>query len=238
MFIESGEGESLTAERVLAWGIENFSPEISLSCSFGAPEGLAVLDMMHRIDPASRVFTIDTGRLHEATHDLLDRVRDRYGKPVEMLFPNSESVVEMSREHGTNLFYESVAMRQRCCRVRKVEPLRRHLATHRAWVTGLRRDQGVTRGETRKIEIDSANGGLVKLNPIADWTQDRVTEYVKEHGVPTNRLHAAGYPSIGCEPCSRAVAPGADPRSGRWWWELPETRECGIHSEEEQGSGI
>ena len=237
-FIESGSGESLSAKEILIWGIENFAPELSLSCSFGAPEGLAVLDMMHRLDRASRVFMIDTGRLPQATHDLVDRVRDHYGKSVEVLFPSAERVQEMSQAHGSNLFYGSVALRQHCCAVRKVEPLRRHLATQRAWVTGLRRDQGVTRGETRKIEIDRANGGLVKLNPIADWTHEQVMEYVREHRVPTNRLHAAGYPSVGCEPCSRAVAPGADPRSGRWWWESPEMRECGIHVEEEQGSGI
>jgi len=237
-FIESGKAESLSAQEILTWGIVNFSPHLSLSCSFGAPEGLAVLDMMHRIDPALRVFMIDTGRLPQATHDLLDRVRDRYGVSVELLFPEAERIEEMVREQGTNLFYESVAMRQRCCRLRKVEPLRRHLGVHRAWVTGLRREQGVTRGGTLKVEVDHANGGLVKLNPIADWTREQVMAYVNEHEVPLNRLHSAGYPSVGCEPCSRAVAPGADPRSGRWWWERPETRECGIHVEEEQGSGI
>ena len=237
-FVESGEAEALDARQILIWGMENFAPELSLSCSFGAPEGLVVLDMMHRIDAASRVFTIDTGRLPQATHDLVDRVRDRYAKRVEVLFPREDDVREMTEAHGSNLFYESVSRRQHCCRVRKVEPLRRYLATQRAWVTGLRRDQGVTRSELRKIEIDHANGGLVKLNPIADWTHERVMEYVRSHDVPVNRLHGAGYPSIGCEPCSRAVAPDADPRSGRWWWEKPETRECGIHVEEEQGSGI
>ena len=237
-FVESGEAEALDARQILIWGMENFAPELSLSCSFGAPEGLVVLDMMHRIDAASRVFTIDTGRLPQATHDLVDRVRDRYAKRVEVLFPREDDVREMTEAHGSNLFYESVSSRQHCCRVRKVEPLRRYLATQRAWVTGLRRDQGVTRSELRKIEIDHANGGLVKLNPIADWTHERVMEYVRSHDVPVNRLHGAGYPSIGCEPCSRAVAPDADPRSGRWWWEKPETRECGIHVEEEQGSGI
>ena len=237
-FIESGESEALDAQQILSWGIEHFSPDLSLSCSFGAPEGLVVLDMMHRIDATARVFTIDTGRLPQAPHDLVDRVRDRYAKRVEVLFPSEGHVREMTEAHGTNLFYESVSRRQHCCWVRKVEPLRRHLATQRAWVTGLRRDQGVTRSETRKIEIDHVNGGVVKLNPIADWTHERVMEYVRSHNVPVNRLHGAGYPSIGCEPCSRAVAPGADPRSGRWWWEKPETRECGIHVEEEQGSGI
>jgi phosphoadenosine phosphosulfate reductase len=238
-FISSGDAESLSAQEILTWGIKNFSPRIALSCSFGAPEGLVLLDMMHRIDPASRVFVLDTGRLPQATHDLIDRVRERYDKPVELVFPRAEDVAAMVRARGVNLFYESVENRQLCCRIRKVEPLRRHLAGLDAWVAGLRRDQGVTRHETPKLEIDAVNGGIVKLNPIADWTHERVVDYVREHEVPTNRLNAQGYPSVGCDPCSRAVAAGEDPRGGRWWWEQPETRECGIHVEEEdQGSGI
>jgi thioredoxin-dependent adenylylsulfate APS reductase len=238
-FVRSGEAEALSADEILSWGIKNFAPRLSLSCSFGAPEGLALLDMMHRLEPASRVFVLDTGRLPQATYDLIDRVRDRYGVSIEVLFPEAADVEGMVRAHGANLFYESVEKRQLCCRVRKVLPLEKHLATLDAWVTGLRRDQGVTRAETRKVEIDAAHGGIVKLNPIADWTREDVLAYVREHGVPTNRLHAEGYPSVGCEPCSRAVAPGEDPRAGRWWWEQAETKECGIHpGEENQGSGI
>jgi phosphoadenosine phosphosulfate reductase len=145
----------------------------------------------------------------------------------------------MVREKGMNLFYESLENRRLCCRLRKVEPMRRYLADFDAYVTGLRRDQNVTRADTPKLQIDEANGGLVKINPIADWTHDAVWQYVRRHNVPTNRLHARGYPSVGCEPCSRAVAPGDDPRAGRWWWENADTRECGIHiDEEDQGSGI
>jgi phosphoadenosine phosphosulfate reductase len=237
-FITSGEADSLGPQEILTWAIKNFHPGISLSCSFGAPEGLALLDMMHRIDPRSRVFVLDTGRLPQATYDLIDRVRERYDKEIEVLLPRAEDVQEMVRARGVNLFYESIENRQLCCRLRKVEPLKRHLAGLDAWVSGLRRDQNVTRADTPKVEIDYIHGGLVKVNPIADWTREQVLAYVEAHNVPINRLHAEGYPSIGCAPCSRAVRPGADERSGRWWWEQPETRECGIHMGEEQGSGI
>ncbi len=238
-FIESGEAETLSAQEILTWSLKNFSPQIALACSFGAPEGLVVLDLMHRIDAASRVFVLDTGRLPQATYDLIDRVRDRYDKAVEVVFPRAADLEQMVRTDGFNLFYESVEKRQLCCRIRKVEPLERQLAGLDAWVTGLRRDQGVTRGETPKIEIDERRGGLVKVNPIADWTRDDVMAYVRERDVPINRLHAEGYPSVGCAPCSRAVQPGEDSRAGRWWWEHPDTRECGIHvGEENEGSGI
>jgi phosphoadenosine phosphosulfate reductase len=238
-FIESGQAEGLDAQQLLNWALKTFAPKIALSCSFGAPEGLVLLDMMHRIDATSRVFVLDTGRLPQATYDLIDRVRDRYDKQVEVIFPDASAVEAMVRSKGMNLFYESVENRQLCCRIRKVEPLRRYLAGLDAWVTGLRREQGVTREQTPKVEIDVPNGGLVKVNPIADWTHEQVQAYVRTHNVPINRLHAEGYPSVGCDPCSRAIAPGDDPRAGRWWWEQPETRECGIHvDEEEKGSGI
>jgi phosphoadenosine phosphosulfate reductase len=237
-FITSGEAEVLGPQEILTWAIKNFHPGIALSCSFGAPEGLALLDMMHRIDPRSRVFVLDTGRLPQATYDLIDRVRERYDKEVEVLLPRGEDVQEMVRARGVNLFYESIENRQLCCRLRKVEPLKRYLTGLDAWVSGLRRDQNVTRVDTPKVEIDYIHGGVVKVNPIADWTRDQVLAYVEAHNVPINRLHAEGYPSVGCEPCSRAVKPGEDERSGRWWWEQPETRECGIHVGEEQGSGI
>jgi thioredoxin-dependent adenylylsulfate APS reductase len=237
--IRSGELERLSAEEVLRWAIERFHPRLALSASFGGPEGMALLDLMHRIEPASRVFVLDTGRLPQATYDLIDRVRDRYDKAVEIVFPEADAVQKMVREHGANLFYESVEKRQLCCRLRKVEPMRRTLAELDAWVSGLRRDQNVTRAETARVEIDRANGGLVKVNPLVDWTAEDVWAYVREHDVPVNRLHKLGYPSVGCDPCSRAIKEGEDPRAGRWWWEQPETKECGIHvGEEEEGSGI
>jgi len=236
-YIESGAAEPSTAQEILTWALEKFADKIALSCSFGAPEGLVLLDMMHRIDPASRVFVIDTGRLPQATYDLIDRVRDRYGKTVEVIFPEAERVQSMVREHGLNLFYESVDKRELCCRVRKVEPLNRFLAGLDAWVTGLRRDHSNAREKTAKVEIDRAHAGIVKFNPIADWTREQVLDYVKEHEVPINRLHAEGYPSVGCDPCSRAIGPDDPLRSGRWWWEESDLKECGIHLEA-NGSGI
>lgn len=237
--IDSGRLEAMSAEEILTWTIGNFHPRVALACSFGAPEGIVVLDLMHRIEPSSRVFVLDTGRLHQATYDLIDRVRDRYGKRIEVVFPSREDVGAMVADHGMNLFYESVEKRLLCCRVRKVEPLGRYLAELDAWVSAIRREQGVTRSAAPKVARDAANGGIVKVNPIADWSLEDVHGYVRRHELPVNRLHAAGYPSVGCAPCSRAISPGADPRSGRWWWENPETKECGIHAgQESQGSGI
>jgi len=239
--IRSGSFASWDADRILSWAIENFHPRLVLSASFGNPEGMVLLDLLHRTLPDVRVFTLDTGRLPQATHDLIDRVRDRYGVAIEVVFPEPADVVQMVRQHGQNLFYESVEKRQLCCRLRKVEPMRRYFATAGvdAWIAGLRREQNVTRTDAAKVEIDDVHGGIVKINPLVDWTHEQVWDYVRDHNVPVNRLHKQGYPSVGCDPCSRAIQPGEDVRAGRWWWENPETKECGIHVEEEShGSGI
>ena len=239
--IRSGSFASWDADRILSWGIENFHPRLVLSASFGNPEGMVLLDLLHRTQPDVRVFTLDTGRLPQATHDLIDRVRDRYGIGIEVVFPEPADVVQMVRQHGQNLFYESVDKRQLCCRVRKVEPMRRYFATAGvdAWIAGLRREQNVTRSDAAKVEIDDVHGGIVEINPLVDWTHEQVWDYVRDHNVPVNRLHKQGYSSVGCDPCSRAIQPGEDVRAGRWWWENPETKECGIHVEEEShGSGI
>ncbi len=238
--VQSGSFENASPTEVLEWGIDTFAPRIALSASFGSPEGMVLLDMMHRLRPKqTRVFTIDTGRLHQQTYELMDRVRSRYDIEVEVYFPRAEAVEAMVREHGMNLFYDSIANRQMCCGVRKVEPLGRALAELDAWITGLRPDQSVTREAVRAVEIDTVHGGRIKLNPLVAWTRDEVLAYVHEHHVPINKLHAEGYPTVGCLPCTRAVEPGEDERSGRWWWESPETRECGIHvAYEEKGSGI
>ena len=231
--------EAQGPQEILTWAIKNFHTRLALSASFGGPEGLVLLDMMHKLDNTSRVFMLDTGRLHSATYDLVDRVRDRYDKRVEVVFPQSQDIEAMVADKGHNLFYESLENRKLCCRLRKVEPLRRYLGDFDAYISGLRRDQNANRAGTRKVEFDEAAGGIVKLNPLADWTADEVWQYVEENQVPVNRLHAQNYPSVGCEPCTRAVKLGEDPRAGRWWWENDDTRECGIHvGEEEGGSGI
>ena len=220
--------ESRPAEEVLAWALAEFHPRIALASSFGA-EDVVLVDMLVRLNPSPRVFTLDTGRLPAETYDLIDAIRARYGLAIEVYFPQADAVEAMVREHGVNLFYASVEQRKRCCGVRKVEPLGRALAGLGAWITGLRREQAVTRTTVGKIEVDADHGGIVKLNPLADWTGDQVWAYIRAHHVPYNPLHDRGYPSIGCAPCTRAVAPGEDPRAGRWWWEQPETRECGLH---------
>ncbi len=230
--------ETRSPEDILTWAVKNYHPRLVLSASFGAPEGMVLLDMMHRIEPESRVFVLDTGRLHGATHDLIDRIRDRYDKRIEVIFPRAQDVEQMVREKGMNHFYETLENRRLCCRIRKVEPMQRYLRDFDAYVTGLRRDQSVTRRDTPKIELDVGNGGLVKINPIADWTHERVMEYVGEQRVPINRLHSKGYPSVGCEPCTRAIGLGDDPRAGRWWWENEDTRECGLHPSDEQSGGL
>ncbi|MGH7340721.1 MAG: phosphoadenylyl-sulfate reductase, partial [Candidatus Rokuibacteriota bacterium] len=183
-----------------------------------------------RIDRNARIFTLDTGRLHGETYALIDAIRDRHGISIEVFFPRADAVESMVRGHGVNLFYRSVENRTQCCRVRKVEPLGRALAGLDAWITGLRREQTVTRGKARKAEIDTDHDGLVKINPLVDWSSGDVWAYIRAHDVPYNALHDQGYPSIGCAPCTRPVAPGEDLRAGRWWWEQDSAaKECGLH---------
>lgn len=213
---------------VLAWALERFGDRIVVASSFGV-EDVALIDMAAEVRPGVRVFTLDTGRLHQETYDAMDRVRNRYDIQLETKFPEAAAVEAMVLRDGINLFYDSEANRKACCLVRKVAPLGRLLSSVDAWVTGLRRDQNVTRSELAKVEIDAGNGGIVKVNPLADWSSEQVWDYVRENRVPYNKLHDLGYPSIGCEPCTRPVNPGEDPRAGRWWWENPETKECGLH---------
>jgi phosphoadenosine phosphosulfate reductase len=216
-------------QEVLRWALSTFGRSIALAWS-GA-EDVAVLDMMHKIDPkAVRVFTLDTGRLNPETYDLLDAVRRTYSIDLEVVFPDTTAVENMVREKGVNLFYHSLENRQECCRIRKVEPLGRALKGLNGWITGNRRSQSVTRQELRRVELDHAHGEIVKLNPLLDWTTDQVFDYLKTNKVPQNRLHQQGYPSIGCAPCTRAIKPGEDERAGRWWWENPTSKECGLHS--------
>ncbi|HEX4942934.1 MAG TPA: phosphoadenylyl-sulfate reductase [Usitatibacteraceae bacterium] len=199
----------------------------SLAVSFGA-EDMVLVDLVAREFPAIRLFTLDTGRLPKETLELKRAAEARYGIDIRVFSPKPENVAAYVNAHGENGFYESLEKRKACCHVRKVEPLRRALAGHRAWITGLRRDQAPTRAALAAHEFDSAHG-LHKFNPLADWTDADVWAYLRSHDVPVNALHARGYPSIGCEPCTRAVRPGEDPRAGRWWWEERDTKECGLH---------
>lgn len=221
--------ESKSAQEVLRWAIESYGSRIGLASSFGA-EDVVVIDMMVKISKDNtKVFTLETGRLNQETYDVMDAIRYRYGIKIDSYFPNQKEVEQMVRERGMNLMYESVENRKLCCEIRKVHPLNRALSSLDGWITGLRRDQVATRAATRKVEIDSAHGGIVKVNPLADWSNKMVWDYINKNSVPYNKLHDLGYPSIGCEPCTRAVKPGEDQRAGRWWWEDQAQKECGLH---------
>ena len=198
-----------------------------LASSFGA-EDMVLVDLIARNALPIGIFTLDTGRLPEQTLALIDRVRDRYVLPVDVYSPDPSRLEPFVRTHGVNAFYESVDLRKACCAIRKTEPLARALAGKGAWITGLRREQSVTRSDVPNQEFDTVHG-LAKFNPLIDWTEDDVWTYLRDHQVPYNALHDQGYPSIGCAPCTRAVEPGEDVRAGRWWWEHPEHKECGLH---------
>ena len=227
------EGEEPDA--VLAWAIERFSPALAISTALQV-DGVALIDMAYEIDPEIRVFTVGTGRLTEEAYELIERLRERYsGLNLELLAPEARHVEELVARQGPNLFYRSVENRLLCCQVRKVLPLQRYLHGLEAWITGLRRDQWATRTNIRKVEIDHDHGAIVKLNPLAEWTEEEVWDYVREHEVPTHPLYERGYTSIGCAPCTRPTAEGEDKRAGRWWWETNAPKECGIHCAIETG---
>ncbi len=220
--------ESKDPQAALKWGVENFFPRIGFASSFGA-EDVVVIDLISKVNPKVTIFTLDTGRLPEETYEVMDQIRDRYGVTITSYFPDKAAVEELERGKGFYSFRKSIENRKECCGIRKVEPLNRALAGLDAWITGLRREQAVTRAGLPKVEVDAAHRGMVKLNPIADWTTDQTWDYIRKNKVPYNKLHDLNYPSIGCAPCTRAVKPGEDIRAGRWWWELPEQKECGLH---------
>lgn len=204
---------------------------VAFACSFGV-EDMVLLDTIAKHVPQIEVFTLDTGRLPEETHVLLDTIRNTYSIPVRVYFPDAAAVETWVAQNGPNGFYRSVAQRQQCCHIRKVQPLQRALAGKNGWITGLRREQSSQRQSLQLESWDDANG-LLKLNPLLEWTLDEVWSYVKTNGLPYNALHDRGYPSIGCAPCTRAVKPGEEIRAGRWWWEQAGTKECGLHRKKE-----
>jgi phosphoadenosine phosphosulfate reductase len=223
----SAKSKSLTAFEILTYVVNRFGDSIAFASSLGA-EDQVITDMLTKITDKPNIFTLDTGRLPEETYQLIDATNRKYGIKLELLFPDTAAVEQMVNEKGPNLFRNSVEDRKLCCRIRKIQPLKRKLATLDAWICGLRAEQSVTRKGLSVIEWDDAFG-LIKINPLADWTTDQVWDYIKEYNVPYNFLHDKGFPSIGCEPCTRAVEPGQDIRAGRWWWESPEHKECGLH---------
>lgn len=203
-----------------------FSPAVFAN-SLGA-EDMVLTDLIHGEKLDIENFSLDTGRLPLETYDLIAKVKEHYGLALKLYYPRHDLAEDYTRQNGINAFYESVELRKGCCFVRKVEPLQRALAGKKAWITGMRAQQSTTR-ESLPVQLFDEGNGLEKFNPLADWTDKEVWAYIKLNKVPYNVLHDKFYPSIGCAPCTRAVTPGEDIRSGRWWWESPESKECGLH---------
>lgn len=214
-------------QEVIAWFLSDFDGKVAFSTSMGA-EDQAITKMIADVDKNADIFTLDTGRLFPETYDLMDVTAKKYDITIRVLFPDAARVEEMVNKKGINLFYDSIENRKLCCHIRKIEPLKRAFKGLDAWICGLRREQSVTRKDLKLVEWDE-NNGLIKVNPLIDWTEAELWTYIRSNHVPYNKLHDEGFPSIGCQPCTRAIMPGEDIRAGRWWWENPETRECGLH---------
>jgi phosphoadenosine phosphosulfate reductase len=217
---------------VVSWAAKRFGASIAVASSFSV-EDCVVIDLLHKAHANTggrvRVFALDTGRLHDETFLTAERVRMKYDLEIQWMFPQREAVEGLIRAKGLYSFRDSLDNRHECCGIRKVEPLGRVLGELDAWITGLRRDQSVTRTEAAEVEVDAAHGGMTKVNPLIGWSMEQVRAYAKANAVPVHPLHDKGFPSIGCAPCTRAIQPGEHPRAGRWWWEDPENKECGIH---------
>lgn len=216
-----------TTHEVLEYFLKNYKNRIGFASSMGAEDQL-LTEMIVGIDPSTRIFTLDTGRLFPETYDLIERTDARYKINIEVFFPEREQVEKMIAEKGINLFYESIENRRLCCHIRKIVPLKRALQGLDVWISGLRRSQSITRQDMKMVEWDEGNQ-LIKINPLLNWSEEEVWTYVKQNNIPYNPLHDQGFASIGCQPCTRAIQPGEDVRAGRWWWEKPENKECGLH---------
>jgi len=214
-------------EEVLLWFVTEYAGKIAFSTSLGT-EDQVITHILSGLKKPVKIFTLDTGRLFQETYDTLDITQKKYGLPIEVYFPDVARVEEMVNTRGINLFYNSVENRQLCCYIRKIEPLRRALEGMEAWITGLRKEQSVTRSTASLVEWDNRQG-IIKVNPLVQWESERLLSYIGENKIPLNELHSKGYPSIGCMPCTRAIKPDEDVRAGRWWWEQPEYKECGLH---------
>ncbi len=218
-----------SAESILDFAFDHFHPHLAFACSYGL-EDVALVELLSGREAKPRAFFLDTGRLPQETYDTAARIHERYGLPIETFFPRHEAVEAFMNEKGPNAFYDSLENRKACCAIRKVEPLQRALEGAEAWITGLRREQAPTRAGASPFELDWAHGGILKVNPLVDWDLERLWAHVRGREVPYNPLHDRGYLSLGCAPCTRAIEPGEDIRAGRWWWESPEHKECGLHT--------
>lgn len=213
---------------ILRQGLKIAGGPVSLACSFSV-EDVVLIDLLQQANLPVGIFAIDTGRLNEETYEVAEAVLQRYGVRIDWYFPQRQAVERLERDKGLFSFRDSLDNRHECCGIRKVEPLGRALACLSGWITGLRRGQSVTRTELTALDVDELHGGILKINPLLAWSEADVWSYAEGNRLPVNRLHRLGYPSIGCAPCTRAVEPGAHPRSGRWWWEDLEHKECGLH---------
>lgn len=220
--------QNSTAQEITEYFIKEYGQDAALSSSLGA-EDQVLTDMVLKVDKSANIFTLDTGRLHPETYDVMDATNLKYGVKLNVFFPLNEKVEELYQKQGINGHFESIENRKNCCNIRKMEPLRRALKPLKVWITGLRAAQSVTRTDMPVVEYD-ANFEVIKVNPLINWSEEDVWNYIKQNNVPYNKLHDQGFPSIGCAPCTRAIKEGEDIRAGRWWWENPEHKECGLHA--------
>ncbi|MFA5971068.1 MAG: phosphoadenylyl-sulfate reductase [Lentimicrobiaceae bacterium] len=217
----------LSADEILRNALALFGNKITFATSLGA-EDQVITYLLSKINKSANIITLDTGRVFPETYDLLHRTINRYGIAIKSYYPDTNQVEELVNTKGINLFYESIENRKLCCHVRKIVPLRRALQGMDAWITGLRREQSVTRTDLKIVEWDASNN-LIKINPLLEWHEEQVWDFIKSNDIPYNKLHNQGFPSIGCQPCTRAIEKGEDLRAGRWWWEMPDSKECGLH---------
>ena len=220
------EQQATAVRELLTDAVQRYG-KVVYANSLGA-EAMVLTDIIWSHVPEIDIFSIDTGRLHQETYDLLERLERRYKKHIRLVHPDSQSLEKLVGAQGVNGFYHSLDARISCCGVRKVEPFKRAIEGYSAWITGVRREQSATRARGEFIEWD-ANYGLHKVSPLLAWSEEQVWQYIRTRQLPYNSLHDKQFPSIGCQPCTRAIQPGEDPRAGRWWWERPESRECGLH---------
>jgi len=220
--------KNLPAQEALEKMAGLFGDKLTFATSLGA-EDQVITYMLSQISRPVSIFMLDTGRMFPETYDLLHRTVNRYGMPIKTYYPDTGKVEEMVNQRGINLFFESIENRKLCCHIRKIVPLRRALQGKEAWITGLRRSQSVTRENMDFVEWDTSNG-LIKINPLLEWNEEQIREFIHTRNIPYNPLHDQGFPSIGCQPCTRAIGKGEGLRDGRWWWELPDSKECGLHT--------
>lgn len=222
------QSKELAAEDIIRLAVKEFASRLTFASSLGE-EDQVITHMISLLAPQTTIFTLDTGRLFPETYDLLAKIEKRYSRNVQIYFPDAKAVEQMVSQKGINLFYESIENRKLCCSLRKVEPLKRALKNADAWMCGLRREQSATRSDIQIFEYDAVNE-KIKINPLVNWTLAQVRDFIKVNQVDVNPLHAKGFVSIGCAPCTRAIKPGEDIRAGRWWWEQADQKECGLHN--------